>query len=146
MGIGKIDALSSVGVSPEHAAYGSYFCRNILFTATAALGHLSGPTRLKTGSSFAPWNRLLSVIMNEQEIKSALKTYILNEFLPGEDPAALTDSTPLMTTGILDSIAVLKAVTFLENQFGIVVQPHEAVVDNLNTLSDMARLVMSKKA
>jgi acyl carrier protein len=84
--------------------------------------------------------------MNEQEIKSALKTYILNEFLPGEDPAALTDSTPLMTTGILDSIAVLKAVTFLENQFGIVVQPHEAVVDNLNTLSDMVRLVMSKKA
>jgi len=84
--------------------------------------------------------------MNEQEIKSALKTYILNEFLPGEDPAALTDSTPLMTTGILDSIAVLKAVTFLENQFGIVVQPHEAVVDNLNTISDMARLVMSKKA
>jgi acyl carrier protein len=84
--------------------------------------------------------------MNEEEIKSALKTYILNEFLPGEDPAALTDTTPLMTTGILDSIAVLKAVTFLENQFGIVVQPHEAVVDNLNTVSDMARLVMSKKA
>jgi acyl carrier protein len=83
--------------------------------------------------------------MNEQEIKSALKTYILNEFLPGEDPAALTDATPLMTTGILDSIAVLKAVTFLENQFGIVVQPHEAVVDNLNTISDMARLVLSKK-
>ncbi len=84
--------------------------------------------------------------MNEQEIKPALKTYILNEFLPGEDPAAFTDSPPLMTTGILDSIAVLKAVTFLENQFGIVVQPHEAVVDNLNTISDMARLVMSKKA
>ena len=84
--------------------------------------------------------------MNEQEIKSALKTYILNAFLPGEDPAALTDATPLMTTGILDSIAVLKAVTFLENQFGIVVQPHEAVVDNLNTVSDMARLVMAKKA
>jgi acyl carrier protein len=83
--------------------------------------------------------------MNEQDIKAALKNYILNEFLPGEDPAALTDATPLMTTGILDSIAVLKAVTFLENQFGIIVQPHEAVVENLNTVSDMTRLVMSKK-
>jgi acyl carrier protein len=83
--------------------------------------------------------------MNEPDIKAVLKKYILNEFLPGEDPAALTDTTPLMATGILDSIAVLKAVTFLENQFGIVVQPHEAVVENLNTLSDMARLVMSKK-
>ena len=66
-----------------------------------------------------------------------MKTFILNEYLPGEDPAALTDTTPLMTTGILDSIAVLKVVTFLEDEFGITVEPHEAVVDNLNTLSDI---------
>jgi len=83
--------------------------------------------------------------MNEQDINAVLKTYILNEFLPGEDPAGLTNSTPLMTTGILDSIAVLKVVTFLEEKFGISIEPHEAVVDNLNTLSDMTRLVMSKR-
>jgi acyl carrier protein len=84
--------------------------------------------------------------MNEQEIKATLKTYILKEFLPGEDPAALTDTTALVTTGILDSIAVLKAVTFMENEFGITIEPFEAVVENLNTIADMARLVMSKKA
>jgi acyl carrier protein len=84
--------------------------------------------------------------MNQQDIKTTVKTFILNEYLPGEDPAALTDITPLMTTGILDSIAVLKVVTFLENQFGITIEPHEAVVENLNTLSDMAGLVMAKKA
>ena len=84
--------------------------------------------------------------MNTQDIKPTLKTFILNEYLPGEDPAALTDTTPLMTTGILDSIAVLKVVTFLENEFGITVEPHEAVVENLNTLSDMVQLVTSKKA
>jgi len=90
-------------------------------------------------------NQLKETPMNEQEIKATIKTFILNEFLPGEDPAALTDATPLMTTGILDSIAVLKVVSFLENQFGITIEPHEAVVENLNTLSDMATLVMSKK-
>ena len=83
--------------------------------------------------------------MNPEDIKSAVKKFILNEYLPGEDPAALTDTTPLVTTGILDSIAVLKVVTFLENQFGIVIQPHEAVVENLNTLSDIERFVVSKK-
>ena len=57
--------------------------------------------------------------MNPQEIETTVKTFILNEYLPGEDPAAFTETTPLMTTGILDSIAVLKVVTFLENQFGI---------------------------
>jgi len=84
-------------------------------------------------------------MIDEQSIKSILKTFILNEFLPGEDPAALTDTTALVTTGILDSIAVLKVVTFLENQFGITIEPHEAVVENLNTLSDVTRLVLSKK-
>ncbi len=83
--------------------------------------------------------------MNTQDIKTTLKTFILNEYLPGEDPTALTDATPLMTTGILDSIAVLKVVTFLENQFGITVEPHEAVVENLNTLSDIERFVTSKQ-
>jgi acyl carrier protein len=85
-------------------------------------------------------------LMNSQDIKTTVKTFILNEDLPGEDPAALTDTTALMTTGILDSIAVLKVVTFLENQFGITIEPHEAVVENLNSLSDIARLVMSKKS
>jgi acyl carrier protein len=85
--------------------------------------------------------------MTDQEtIKATIKNFILNEFLPGEDPAAFTDTTALVTTGILDSIAVLKAVTFLENQFGITIEPHEAVVENLNTLSDITRLVISKKA
>jgi acyl carrier protein len=84
-------------------------------------------------------------MIDEQNIKATVKTFILNEYLPGEDPAALTDTIALMTTGVLDSIAVLKVVTFLENQFGITIEPHEAVVENLNTLSDMARLVMSKK-
>ena len=84
--------------------------------------------------------------MNPEDIKSIVKTFIFTEYLPGEDPAALTDTTPLMTTGILDSIAILKVVTFLENQFGIVIQPHEAVVENLNTLSDIERFIVSKKA
>ena len=84
--------------------------------------------------------------MNEQDIQARVKSFILNEYLPGEDPAALTETTPLMTTGILDSIAVLKVVTFLEDQFHITIEPHEAVVENLNTLSDIGRLVMSKEA
>jgi acyl carrier protein len=84
--------------------------------------------------------------MNEQDIKAIIRTFILNEFLPGEDPAAFTDTTALVTTGILDSIAVLKVMTFLEERFDISIKPREAVVDNLNTIPDIVRLVTSKKA
>jgi acyl carrier protein len=85
-------------------------------------------------------------MVDEQDIRATVKSFILKEYLPGEDPAALTDTTALMTTGILDSIAVLKVVSFLESEFGITIEPHEAIVENLNTLSDIAQLVMSKKA
>ena len=81
---------------------------------------------------------------DSQAIHDKIKNFILTEFLPGEDPSALTDSTALMTTGILDSLATLKLVTYLEEEFGIVIEAHEADAENLNTLEDIVRLVSSK--
>lgn len=43
-----------------------------------------------------------------ESISGTVKEYILREFLSGEDPEELTDSTPLITGEILDSIATLK--------------------------------------
>jgi acyl carrier protein len=78
-------------------------------------------------------------------VHDTVKSFILTEFLPDENPGALEDSTPLITTGILDSIATLKLVAFLEKEFGIQIQAHEAGVDHLNTLGDIERLVASKQ-
>jgi len=79
-----------------------------------------------------------------QEVKVAIKEYILKEFLPGENPAELTDSTPLITGGVLDSLATIKLVVFLEDRFRIQIQAHETMIDYLNTVSDIAQLVYSK--
>jgi acyl carrier protein len=83
--------------------------------------------------------------IDQTAIEGPIKEYILAEFLPGEDPAALTDTTPLLTTGILDSIATLKVVAFLEQRFSIPIAAHEANVDHLNTVADMVRLVRQKQ-
>lgn len=80
-----------------------------------------------------------------QEISQSVKEYILKEFLPGEDPNELTEATPLVTGGILDSLATLKLVAFLEERFGIAIKAHEADVEHLNTISDITALVLSKK-
>jgi acyl carrier protein len=78
-------------------------------------------------------------------IEAAVKAYILAEFLPDEAPAALTDMIPLLSNGILDSIATLKLVAFLEQRFHITVAPHEVTVDNLNTVAGIAQLVRTKQ-
>ena len=82
--------------------------------------------------------------MSTQEIKESIKEYILKEFLPGENPAQLTDSTPLITGGILDSLATIKLVVFLEERFQVKIQAHETMVDYLDTIDQIAQLVSSK--
>lgn len=80
-----------------------------------------------------------------QTIQSTVKQFILAEFLPGEDPNELQADTELVTTGILDSVATLKLVSYLEDTFGISIEAHEADVEHLNTLNDITKLVRSKK-
>jgi acyl carrier protein len=80
------------------------------------------------------------------DIKTVIKDVILKEFLPGEDPSELTDTTPLITGGILDSIATLKLVMFIEERYGISLQAHEVDAEHLDTISQIAQLIRSKKS
>ena len=78
-------------------------------------------------------------------IEQSLRQYILTEFLPGEDPAQLIDTTPLISAGILDSIATLKLVAFLEKTFSISMAAHETDAEHLDTIERIAQLVRSKQ-
>jgi acyl carrier protein len=83
--------------------------------------------------------------MNEG-IKQQVKVYILNTFLPGEDPSELTDDLPLISGGILDSIATLKLIMFIEETFGITLEAHEADKEHMNTINQIADLIGSRQA
>ena len=78
-------------------------------------------------------------------VQQEVKEFILKEFLPGEKPEALTDSTPLITGGILDSLATVRLIMFLEETYGIELEPHETGVGYLNTLPEISRLVESRR-
>ncbi|CAI08574.1 acyl carrier protein [Aromatoleum aromaticum] len=78
------------------------------------------------------------------DFSKAVKDYILEEFLPGENPDELTDDLPLISGGILDSIATLKLVLHFEEQYGIVLEAHEADKEHLDTIRSIASLLASK--
>ena len=78
------------------------------------------------------------------EIKTTVSRYILKDFLPGAKDSELTESTPLITGGILDSLATLQLVHFLEEKYKIELQAFEVNVDHLNTVADIAKLVNEK--
>jgi acyl carrier protein len=78
------------------------------------------------------------------EIREKLRGYLLREFMPGESPDALTDTTPLITGGVLSSITTLQVVTFLEDEFGVEFVAREIDLDNMDTVEGIASLVESK--
>ena len=79
-----------------------------------------------------------------REVRNAVRDYILSEFLRGEDPSALTNRTPLITGGILDSISTTKLVVHLEGTFGVTIDPSEITVDNLDTIDAIVALIEEK--
>ena len=74
-----------------------------------------------------------------------IRDFVMREFLPGENPATLTPSTPLISGGIVDSIDAVKLIVFLESEFDIVVDAFEADLDNLDSLEALDRFVSSKQ-
>jgi acyl carrier protein len=78
-------------------------------------------------------------------LQREIQDYILQEFLPGEKPENLTESTPLISGGILDSIGMLKLVKFVEEKYGIAVEAHEVDVENFDTITLIANFVRAKK-
>jgi len=79
------------------------------------------------------------------DVRDMVRGYILKEFLPGVPASELTDTTPLISGGILDSLATVKLVAILEERYDIQIQAHEASTAHFNTVEDIATLVNEKR-
>lgn len=82
--------------------------------------------------------------MTYDEVHQIVKSHVAEQVLPGEDPNDLTDDVKLISDGIVDSLASLRLVAFLEERFGITVEPHEIDVDHLETLPLITQMVCAK--
>ena len=80
----------------------------------------------------------------DNSVGQCIKNFILSEFLAGEDPACLTSSTPLIASGILDSIAVVKLLLFIEDRLGVTILPHEVTPEHMGNIESIEKLVRSK--
>ena len=83
--------------------------------------------------------------MEHNEIKEAVKSYICENHLANEDSQEVSETTPLITSAILNSLSTLELVSFLEDTYGIDIEAHEVGIHNLNTLEAIAKFVESKR-
>jgi acyl carrier protein len=78
------------------------------------------------------------------DIKALVRQYVQETFFLGAAPNRLTDTMPLITGGIIDSIGMIGLVAFLEEQFKIALPSSEINAQGLDTLDRIEALVRQK--
>ena len=76
----------------------------------------------------------------EQSLKSAVHEFIIRNFI-FEDDGSLTESMSFLENGIIDSTGVMELIAFLESTFGITVEDHEIIPENLDSIRNVSSFV-----
>jgi acyl carrier protein len=78
-------------------------------------------------------------------LREQIRTFVLQNYLFTDDPAALRLDDSLLGRGIVDSTGMLEIIFFIEEQLGVKVKDEDMVPDNLDGVNRIARYVESKR-
>jgi acyl carrier protein len=78
-------------------------------------------------------------------IKQQVRGFIETSFLFREGRDGLDDGQSLLAEGLIDSTGILELVSFLESEFGILVEDQEIVPENLDSVAQIAAYVEAKQ-
>jgi acyl carrier protein len=79
------------------------------------------------------------------ETEAIITRFISDELLRGDGEVSLEPNGSLISTGILDSLALLKLLLFIEERFGVKVQDGEVNPSNFETINRIKAFIESKK-
>lgn len=73
-------------------------------------------------------------------MKEELIEYIKKEFV--EDPdEEIEETTPLISSGLIDSLSVVSLVAFIDKKFGVKIPDEKGTVDNFETVNKIIEVV-----
>ena len=77
------------------------------------------------------------------DIRSGIRHFMSRDL--GRDMTGIDDRASLLEQGVIDSLAVLQLVTFLQEKYGIHVTDDEMMPDNFDSIDAMADFVSAKQ-
>jgi acyl carrier protein len=75
------------------------------------------------------------------EVKERIRAFIVTNCLFGDTSFALSDDTPLLEAGIIDSTGVIELVLFVSEAFGVEVPPEDMLPSNFNSIACLTHYI-----
>ena len=79
------------------------------------------------------------------EFKARIKEFIMTEVNPDRNLEGLGDDEPLIDSGIIDSLGILKIMAFLDEEFGVDLSDQQITPDNFKNITSICSLVETNK-
>ena len=76
-------------------------------------------------------------------MKTEIRHFIVENYLFGRDNG-FGEEESFLDRGILDSTGVMELIAFIEDRFGVKIEDHELLPENLDSLSSLARFIEQK--
>lgn len=80
-------------------------------------------------------------LRSDSTIREEIRSFILEEIVASRESLTLSHDMDLITTGVLDSLSLMKLANFLETKFHIPVGMEELVPRNFTNLDAIVELV-----
>ncbi len=77
-------------------------------------------------------------------IEATIEKFILEELLSGSRGTKISPDESLVSSGVIDSLALLRLIAFLEEKFGVTVNDDEVVPENFESVNVIKAFVESR--
>jgi len=78
-------------------------------------------------------------------VEEKVREYIVRNLMLKRAGTVLDPDLQLLETGIMTSFGIVELVTYLENTFGVVIEEHDIVPENFQTVRAITRLVETRR-
>ncbi|MCJ7509242.1 MAG: acyl carrier protein [candidate division Zixibacteria bacterium] len=79
--------------------------------------------------------------MQPDEAKQMIIDYVKKEFLEDDSDMKITETTPLISSGIVDSFSMVSLKTFLEKKYKVQISDNEATPEAFDTVNNIMNLL-----
>lgn len=79
-------------------------------------------------------------------MEDIIRTFISRELISKPELLPLKNDTPLLDSGILDSLALLRFLVFLEDELHVAVDDFEVIPENFETIDTICAYVRSRES